>query len=412
MKKFRMKSLKNKNTAIKIFSIVFALLLWSYVRSEVDPEKTITFKSIPVRYENLAELKSNNLSIISPEDAKVDVVLKGKQSNISKVKRENVVASVDFSGYYSGEFNIPTKVQVDANNIIVDSKLPETITFKIDENISKKMKVDLKTIGKLAENFVLGNIKKEEIVKVSGPKTYVDSIDRLVAIVDVFNKDESTVMSAPIIAYNKEGEIIKEVEITPSNIDLEVPILKTETIPVKLDITGDIPEDIDVKNLSIEPNSVSIKGNSAVINKISEIKTVPVTIEELRDKQKQIDIVLPDGVSLIDKDVKFVASTSPIKYNEQTIKIPVSQISVKNLNKKLESQFVEKEGFIELVYSHKNPLEEATLREEDIYASVDLKDLTEGENEVALDISIPEDYKVLEVRPKSVKVNLTKKKIF
>lgn len=412
MKKFKMKSLRNRNTALKIFSIIFAILLWSYVRSEVDPEKTITFKSVPVRYENLAEIKSNNLTIISPEEAKVDIVLKGKQSNISKVKRENVVASVDFAGYYSGEFNIPIKIQVDANNIIVDSKLPETITFKIDENVSKKMKVDLKTIGNLAENFVLGNVKQEEFVKVSGPKTYVDSIDKLVALIDVSNKSESTVMSAPIIAYNKEGEIIEEVETTPANIDIEVPILKTETIPVKLDIVGDIPEDIDIKDLSIEPNSVSIKGNSAVINKITEIKTVPVTIEELRDKQKQIDIVLPDGVSLIDKDIKFVASTAPIKLNEQTIKIPINEIKEKNLNEKYESEFLEEESFIEISFLPKDPLTDVSLSREDVYASIDLTNLAEGEHEVVLDISIPEKFKILEIKPEFIKVILNKKKMF
>lgn len=397
---------------LKIFSLIFAIFLWSYVRSEVDPERTVTFRAIPVRYENMAEIKLNNLTIISPEDAKVNVTLKGKQSNISKLKREQVIASVDLSGYYAGEYNIPIKIQVDANNIIVNSKEPETVAFKIDENVNKKMDVEVKTTGKLEESYVLGNIKQNVEVEVLGPQSYVENIDKLVATVDVSKKNESTVISAPIIAYNKGGEVIEKITTNPESLDIEIPILKTQTVPIRLNVVGNIPSDVDENQFSIEPNSVSVKGNSAIINKITELETEAVSVNTLLNGQVGISVVLPEGISLVDKDVKFVASAYPIEINEQNIKVPFEEIKVKNLPEHYEVEYLDKDEDISLYLTPKDPLSDIVLSKEDVYASIDLNKLEEGEHKLKVDISVPETFKINEIKPEFISIKLVKKKIF
>lgn len=412
MKKFTMKSLKSRNNMLKIFSLIVAIFLWSYVRSEVDPERTVTFRAIPVRYENMAEIKLNNLTIISPEDAKVNVTLKGKQSNISKLKREQVIASVDLSGYYAGEYNIPIKIQVDSNNIIVNSKEPETVAFKIDENVNKKMDVEVKTTGKLEESYVLGNIKQNVEVEVLGPQSYVENIDKLVATVDVSKKNESTVISAPIIAYNKGGEVIEKITTNPESLDIEIPILKTQTVPIRLNVVGNIPSDVDENQFSIEPNSVSVKGNSAIINKITELETEAVSVNTLLTGQVGISVVLPEGISLVDKDVKFVASAYPIEINEQNIKVPFEEIKVKNLPEHYEVEYLDKDEDISLYLTPKDPLSDIVLSKEDVYASIDLNKLEEGEHKLKVDISVPETFKINEIKPEFISIKLVKKKIF
>lgn len=412
MKKFTMKSLKSRNNMLKIFSLIVAIFLWSYVRSEVDPERTVTFKAIPVRYENMAEIKLNNLTIISPEDAKVNVTLKGKQSNISKLKREQVIASVDLSGYYAGEYNIPIKIQVDSNNIIVNSKEPETVAFKIDENVNKKMDVEVKTTGKLEESYVLGNIKQNVEVEVLGPESYVENIDKLVATVDVSKKNESTVISAPIVAYNKAGEVIEKITTNPESLDIEIPILKTQTIPIRLNVVGNIPSDVDENQFSIEPNSVSVKGNSAIINKITELDTEEVSVKTLLNGQVGISVVLPEGISLVDKDVKFVASAYPIEINEQNIKVPFEEIKVKNLPEHYEVEYLDKDEELSLYLTPKDPLSDIVLSKEDVYASIDLDKLEDGEHKLKVDISVPETFKINEIKPEFISIKLIKKKIF
>lgn len=411
-----MKKTKTKNNRDRMFqliSIVFAILLWSYVRSEVDPERTIVYKNMDVSVENLAELKENNLSVIISEKPTTDVTLRGRQSVISKLDRTDVKASVDLSGYVIGDHKIPIKVQVDSTNVIVESKNPSNVSVKVDENISKQLEVDLKIKGNPAENFVLGNIKQAEFVTVSGAKTYVDSIDKIIAVANVSNKKESSVMSIPIIAYDKEGNEIENIEIEPEKIDFEIPILKTETVPVKLNVVGEVPEGVDSKKFSIYPDSVSIKGNTAVINKITEISTTPITVEELMSGQIPVEVEMPNGISLVDNDVKFIASASEIVLEEQEVKIPIKNIKILNLDTKLEFiEDVETVDSIDITIVAKDPSSREVLNVEDVTASMDFLNLKAGKHEIQININLPEKFRVTKITPKSIVVELVKKRIF
>ncbi|RVU54939.1 YbbR-like domain-containing protein [Anaerosphaera multitolerans] len=410
MKKIKVKN--SRDTMLKLISIVFAILLWSYVRGADDIERTVVYKDIDIKFENLSNLKDRNLSLISSENPTVDVTIRGKHSNISNLKRENVRASVDLADLPIGEQKAPIKVQVDSTNVFIDLKNPEYISLKVDENVSKELQVDLKIKGKPSNNYVLGNIKQNEYVTVSGAKTYVDSIDSIVAIADVSNKKESSVMSIPIVAYDKEENIVENITIEPENVDFEIPILKTEVVPVKLNVIGEIPEGVDSREFSVFPDYVSIKGNTAVINKIDEITTVPVTVDELMSGQIPIDIDLPNGVSLVDSDIKFVASGTQIILNEQNIKINSDNIKILNLDDKLDVQGLDRVEEINITIVPKDPISEEIVNVEDVTASLDFANLKAGEQQLKVNVNLPEKFKVIKIDPEMVKVNVVKKRLF
>ncbi|MGO3751415.1 MAG: CdaR family protein [Peptoniphilaceae bacterium] len=406
-----MKMKINKETMFKIISLIFAILLWSYVRSEVDPEKTIIFKDIDVRYENLSELKANDLAVINQKESKVNVTLKGKQSAVSKIKKDAISASVNLAGYYSGDYNVPIDVKVDGINVFIESKKPEFVNVKIEENISKNVDVEVKTKGKVKSSFVLGNVKKNEKVELKGPNTYIEQIDSINATVDVSGKSESIVLTAPVKAYDSEGKEVKGIKFNPSSVDVEIPILKTQTLPVKLNIVGEIPEGVDQNSFSIEPNSVSVKANSVVLNKVSEISTVPISVDTLLDGQSSIDVILPDGVSLVDNDIKFVASAFPIKVFEQEITFNKEDVGILNLDKELDFKFINKNKDIKVKISPKDPLSTEKLSKEDIDLNINLENLKEGKHKLDLDIKLSEKFKVNVIEPSSLEVELFKKRI-
>ncbi|CDZ74766.1 putative membrane protein [Peptoniphilus sp. ING2-D1G] len=410
MKEKKIKNNENDRMLLLI-SVVFAIFLWLYARSEIDPERTITIRDVNVRFENIAEIKANNLEIISPKEAKVNVKIKGNQSNISKLNKDSVSASVNLAGYYAGDYKIPIKVSVDVTNMVVESRSPETINFKIEEIVSRDIGVNLITKGSVADNYVLGNIKQEETVTVTGAKSYIDKIERVSAVFDVDGKWESTVLTSKINAYDKDSNVINEVSFSPETIDLEVPILKTQILPVRLNITGEMPEGMDTKDFSVEPNSVTIKGNSVVVNKIKEISTELVNVNDLIDKQKPVEILLPDGISLVDKDIKFVASAQPITIPRQKITIKNEDIDIKNAPEDYNVEIIETDE-LEFEVTPKNPISNKKLYKNSIVAFIDLAGLEEGEHDVKLDIEIPSEFRFLSKDPLYVKVKLHKKGIF
>ncbi len=309
MKNNFIKNYINNNFMLKLFSIIFALLLWSYVINEVDPERTDMERNINVRIENVASLRENNLALISPTEVTTNVIVKGKNSAMRNLRREAIIARVDLSGYNAGEHTVPIVINTLDPGISVDKFDPKSVVFKIDENIKRRMTVDIETKGNLKEDFILGKIKKSTEVQVSGAKTFVENIDKLVAVVDITNRDESTVLPVKIIAYDKDKEELNNVKINPDTIDVEVPVLMTKTVPVKLKTYG-FSNKISESSVTIEPNAVSIKGNTAVLNKISEISTKPISLSDIEEGIADVKLNLPEGVSLVEHEAKFVVKFS------------------------------------------------------------------------------------------------------
>lgn len=400
----------SKNTMLKIISVVFALFLWSYVRSEVDPERTVTYKDIDVRFENLAEIKEHGLAIVSNMDQKVDVTISGKTSDMDRMDKDNISATVDLSGYSEGEVSIPVKISVDNNaNVRVANREPSRINVKIDEIIEDKMDVTITTKGQLKESYMLGKVKPSEEVKVKGPSSVLDSIQKLVAEVDVQGMSESSIKTGKVMAYDKDNNVIESVVITPSTVDIEIPVLKTLTVPIRLNITGNIPDGIDPQTFSIEPNSVMIRGNSAVINKITELTTQPIAIESVLGNRVEVGLVLPDGVSLVDKGVKVVASSQELVPKKMTFNFTSDDFEIVNLGE-YEVVFYTKSLNIDCI--QKDLLEDYSINKDNIVVSVDLKGLGIGKHDVVPTIKVPEQFKVEKVTPGIIKVEIKKKGIF
>lgn len=57
----------------------------------------------------------------------------------------------------------------------------------------------------------------------------------------------------------------------------------------------------DIKNISLSQKECVLKGDSGALKSVDQIETYPVNISELKsDKNGEIKLNLPDGVSLYD----------------------------------------------------------------------------------------------------------------
>ena len=122
---------------IKIMSLIFAIILWSYVKGEANFITSANYKNIEVSYEGLSDLKANNLTIISPKESTVDVKLQGYNSYMRNVTRDGIVAKVDVSKLTEGEHSVPINVSYIDLGISVTNTTPRRIPFKIDKVVEE-----------------------------------------------------------------------------------------------------------------------------------------------------------------------------------------------------------------------------------------------------------------------------------
>lgn len=290
---------------LKLLSVLIAFLIWSYVKSDVDPLKERTFRDVEIRLENVQELQNSDFIVLPIGDQKLSVTVSGRLSNMQNVRKEGIIAKANLKDLGEGEHSLPISVNSVDSGISIDHFEPQTVSVVIDRKESQEMTTNIVLDGQLENSYVLGKVKDHEKVRVTGPKTMIDNITKLEAKVDINGLQRSTVMSIRVVPYNNANQIIESVTIEPSNIDVEIPIFKTETVPIKLNLQGTLPKDMQTSNFSIRPNSVTIRGNSAVIDRIHEITTKPISVQEVMNGNREIQLVLPEGVTLVDPDIKF-----------------------------------------------------------------------------------------------------------
>ncbi|NMW84338.1 hypothetical protein HKO22_01090 [Peptoniphilus sp. AGMB00490] len=309
MKKINFKN--DRSLMIKITSLIFAIILWSYVKSEANFITSTNFKNIEVTYEGLSNLKEKNLTIISPKESTVDVKLQGYNSYMRNVTRDGIVAKVDLAKLSEGEHSVPVNVSYIDLGISVVNTSPRRIPFKIDKVLDEKVKANIVIKNKPQRGLSVGEIDKTVNVEVKGASTYINKIDKVEAHIDVTDMTETSTVDAEIFAYDDSGKIIKEVTVTPATVKIDVPILKSKTVPIKLVYNENTTENIVTNDFSIEPASVTIRGNSDVIDSIKFIETRPINFNDVKRGDDQVKLNLPDKVTLVDENINFRLRQKP-----------------------------------------------------------------------------------------------------
>ncbi|HPP32122.1 MAG TPA: CdaR family protein [Soehngenia sp.] len=400
---------RNNNLSLKLATLVVAILLWSYVMSEVNPIIRKEFKNITVNYLNVQSLERQGLVIMSPESAKVNVEITGKKKEVDKVLASNIYAEVDLTGYGEGQVRVPITVELLNNtaDVIVSNISPQEVLFTLEKTITKEITITPETIGEMDEKYVVGDIVSEpETIIIRGPRSWVNEVDRAVATVDVTNKTKDFTDTVPIKLLNSEGEEVVGVEKEPNFAKLTVPILQTKELPVELVIEGDAPVNTSITNILLNPSTVKVKGYEQDLNLLENIKTKPVDINQLLDTNMiEVELDLPEGIELVDPTIKVSATYTLEEMIEKTFEIKLSEMKILNLSQdlKLDDESLEKSVKV-TVKGLKNIIDE--INKDDLTPTVDLDNLTEGTHQVTLTWPTVENIIISKVDPETLNISL------
>ena len=320
-----MKLLKS-DTFLKVISLVIAIGLWFYIVQVHDPDITKRFKNVPVVFSQLADLENKNLTLLNDKDITVDVEVKGNRKNIMNITSSDITVIADVSTIErAGENNITTTVILPYGNLEITNKRPSTIKVSVDTLCSKGIDVKLTLKGDPKEGYVLGS---SEItpgkIHVTGAETVVESIDYIGAEIDVSGKssDITTVISDLTIYDSNNNKMVSPlVKLDVENVNVRCEIVKVKSvklnpiIPREL-IKGGYIYRIDKK---ATPSSIHIKGSADVIDDINSINTKPISIHDIDGEKAQIELELPQGVSLFTGNTQTITFTKePIAYEVAT----------------------------------------------------------------------------------------------
>lgn len=402
-------SKEKSDLTLKIFSVIIAIVLWSYVtsESEVNPDISKEYRNIPVTYTNKTALDRQDLVIMEPEEATVSVKVTGKKSDMAKFSREFIKAEVDLSGYSEGQVKVPINISLDqSSNIKIVGREPENVLFTFDKIITKTQSVTVKTKGNLDPNYVLGDIlTKTQSVLLKGPRSLVNKVADVVAVVDISGRKENINVTEPIKLIDDEKNDVRGVEYEPSVVDVSIPVFRIVTVPIELNLQTEPPENYEITSITINPNKITLKGGNDIAN-LTFIQTKPVDINYLMENvDVPVELDLPENVSLLNPNEKVTISLKIEENFTKSLEYTLDEVDIRNLDGELTIDKDDHSKTIQvLAKGSKEAIENLT--KEDLMPYLDFNMLDEGIHKVYLNFTAPIGITIKEISPQPIELKI------
>ena len=405
------------NIPLKIMSILVGILVWLLVVNVDNPIKTRTI-IIPgenVEVINKAYVDSDNKMVMQDDDPEpVRVTVTAERKTLARLTASDisVVADLQQAGNLDTKpVMVPITAScsgVSADNIKVT---PQYLEVRLEEKASQDFLVNANygtsTPGKGYE--VGTQTASPEKVKITGPKSLINKIDKVNATVNVDGKTKDVTEDVSIQIIDKNQDSLTDGRMAYLTIDNQKVTVTTKFWKIRTGVklragyTGEAAEGYQVDSVTTVPDTISIAGTDEALEQLRlEDNTLWISGDgvdisgEKSDVEKKVSLkdVLPDDTKLTSgasEDVLVRVSILPV--GSRTFSLPANEIEVKNRPSDLQFAF-DTDSISVKVKAVDGDIDEFDVA--DIKASIDLDGKTEGSYEVPVTVKLPKGYELLE----------------
>ena len=393
------------NIGLKLLALLLATVLWMVVVNTEDPtvRKSMTVSVFMKNQEYITDM-GKYMDVLNDSNT-VTFYYTTKRSVWESISGTDFSATADMEkieAKANGGYRVPVTVSAmrNANQITIETK---QLYLEVDlEDLGKQQfQIKANALGTVAEGCALGAVEivNANVVQVSGPVSVVNSIDNVIATVNVDGMSTDITDNVVPLFYDANGDVIDttKLEMSVETVRISAQILNTKEVPLKLSTKGVPATGYQLVDVFCEPIMVRVKAVPAVLNMVDEIE-IPAEVLDLTGAtstiEKTIDIssYLGVGVSLVDSadaKVNITAEIEPIETKEY--KIPVNNITATGL--KSGYQLSHKERYV-TVNITAGKTAHHSLNVADIKGTIDVEGLKAGEHVINIEFALdPSVYK-------------------
>ena len=367
-----------------IVSLIASLTIWIYMTSIKTDEVKLTFRGIKVELVGEDTLRSSkNMVITDLDNATVNVDLTGPRRIIASLTPEDLTAVIDVNklsraAYTTQQYTIAFPNGVDSSKIAVSKKMPDTVSFVVSPLNTKTIQVRGSFDGSLAEGYTAeAPVFEPATVTVSGPETYLKNVSYAWVSfakdsVDSTYRDEE----APIVLMNENNEACSTVGLTCSQdtVVATLPLLQVKEVPITVDLVSGGGAFVENTVVKIEPSSVTLAGDSAILSGINKILLDTVDLTSFASTYSEV-YTIP-----IDNGLKNLTGATEAKVSIEILNLETKKFNVKNISYMGVTEGFEAELITESIeVTVRGTAEQLSqLRRENIRAVADLTDFNES----------------------------------
>jgi len=405
---------------IKVCCVIAAFVLWLFITSTENPLTTYKVKSIPVQFVNTDTLTQSNLTLVPGQDLTISLNIKGANSSVllaTKAEDFEVVADLSAYALKSGEQNIPIEIRKSPNNINVVNSDSLFIKVNLDQLIQTKLPITVNVTGKPKDGFYASEPKlSQTYATVVGGSKYVNTVKEILIEGDIQGVDSNVSKSYKLKPVDAEGKEIKNIVVSPLQIDVNIPVGKTpvsetKSAEVSVKTTGTLKDGLTLSSIKVIPEQLDVKGSEAALNSLKNLSTETIDLSKI-DKSTTISarVLMPEGISSVSGGDVVNVEINIDKFETNIGKVVQKNVSLDikyiNLDEKYEVK-LEKNKALIVVSGEGSVIEALDLGK--FSAKVDLSNVVEGENTIEVLVTAPDGVNIISGVPDKILVTITKK---
>lgn len=240
---------------------------------------------------------------------KIEARVSGSLRDVGQLTGDSIIFRLDLTdidqpGRHSREVlphNLP-------NGIKLISFHPQTLVMDIDEEVSKRVPVTIKTTGLVADDYSIEDVSvTPDHATLYGAKQVLDTISEARTYVDVNGRSSS--MTAPVqyIVETATGGRIQTVRIFPIQGKAAVTIKRGaafRSLGVRPAFTGELPGGFWVREVTFDPAVITVRGHQKQLQDLVFLITTPISLTDKTNSfYDQVAIDLPHGIEVVGENL-------------------------------------------------------------------------------------------------------------
>lgn len=279
---------------LKVFSLVLALGLWSYVLtndSSITRERTLT--NLYVTVSNQSTFDSRNLAVteaLSDTLPQVRVSVEVTQNDYYKITSNNVRVELDLSRVReTGEQTVPLTASTVYGE--VTGIYPDSVTLNVDELEKRNVQVEVQLKGADTENKSYSQpTSNPSIITISGPKSLVEQVTNARAVMDLTDVDTTGTITRAVsftLLDEDQNEVsYPTLSLSSSSVITSVDIYPQKSVPVETDqakiLTGSVPTGYQIDSVEVQPAEIDVAGSQKFLESLDTVQIYSINVSNMR----------------------------------------------------------------------------------------------------------------------------------
>lgn len=411
-----MKKLTDNKFFWMVVSLLLSFLFWFYLTSTVNDVITRTFSGVKVELAGENILKdSRKLAVTDLSTGTVSVSISGPRRIVSGLSSDKLSAIIDVSkmsqsSYSSMQYTISFPNDIDTTSLTVTRKFPDSISFMVSKLVEKEIPVRGSFDGSVMTGFTAeAPVFEPSSIVVSGPEYYISNISYAWVTFSKNNIDNTYSVETSYILCDENGHEVPTTNVTCSTdvVKATLPINEVKDVPLGVNLI--YPAGVKEENVivTIEPESVSLSGDSSVLNglNIINLATIDLSTFESSFSEKypiQIDNGLKNISGITEASVKIDI------VNLSTKKFKATNLAYSNLTDGYTAEIISKSLEVKLRGTEENL---SKISDSNIRAVANLTDYVEstGQLNVPVKIYVDGNNDVSAVGTYTITINIEKR---